>query len=97
MNNNQSFFEVAGALAVIAAVLFYQALVLALGWQWFVVPLGAQSIGYAHALGLSALVYMATGARSNDSVECEPVMALFKAFVRITVILGLMFIYSLFI
>ena len=35
--------------------LFLSAAAVKLGWLWFVVPLGAQPIGYIHAIGLGFL------------------------------------------
>jgi len=40
--------------------MFLRAWALATLWAWFILPLGAPRIGYAHALGISTLVSMFT-------------------------------------
>ena len=46
--------------------LFIRALVLVDLWKWFVIPLGAPTIGLAHALGLSLILEWCTKSSKAD-------------------------------
>lgn len=52
------------ALALVLT--FFSSLVVQLWWQWFVVPLGAPSITYWHAFGLSSVFTMISVTCTRD-------------------------------
>ena len=62
-----------GGIILIALVLgclaMYHAIVLATLWGWFIVPLGAAKIGFAHAYGLSLIGSVVLGVRGLYAPE----------------------------
>lgn len=83
-----------GNVALFFVLLIYRAWVLVLGWGWFIVPLGAPQIGYAHALGLSVLVAMLAHQNTPDHNKGFSYLAI-KATIEITLYLCFMWLYSL--
>lgn len=63
------------ALASVPVALAARAWALSSLWAWFVVPLGAPAIGWAHSLGLALIPALATGdawsARREPKSESE--------------------------
>lgn len=55
----------------------YKGWVIHLLWRWFVVPLGVDPIGVAHAWGLSLLVGLMTVQRDSERAE-TPLEGLFQ-------------------
>lgn len=53
-------YELCAQLVILAIAITLTAINISLMWQWFVVPLGAPKIGYAHAVGLGILLSYAT-------------------------------------
>jgi hypothetical protein len=72
----ERLFTFIGVIAVVCGAVALEAIFYAFSlqilWGWFVVPLGAPPIGYAHAWGLSILaslfMYNANAARNDDSL-----------------------------
>lgn len=58
------------ALAIL--ILWAQPASIACGWGWFVVPLGAPPIGWAHAFGLSLLLNASTTRQAAQYVKAKP-------------------------
>lgn len=88
--------KIIGGFASLVAMAFYSAIALTLGWSWFVVPFGLPDIGYAHALGISGLMSLLTYHRSPSEKGKSFTESVIEGFIRITVIIGLMWLYSAF-
>ncbi|MHC4621207.1 MAG: hypothetical protein ACYTEQ_25955 [Planctomycetota bacterium] len=77
MNNDEDTSAVIfGVILLILLMPFsaaWRGLVLSELWGWFVVPLGLEPIGIAHAIGLSLAVGMFAQAKSKDN-EDKPFM-----------------------
>ncbi len=56
MEKQNAVYELCAQLVILAIAIVLTSINVSLMWQWFVVPLGVQKIGYAHAVGLGLLV-----------------------------------------
>lgn len=57
------------ALSMVPFSIAWSAYVLVIMWEWFVVPLGVQSISMGHAYGLTVLLALASGKAYQTSDE----------------------------
>jgi len=86
--------KIVGGFTALVAMAFYSAVAVTLGWSWFVVPFGLPEIGYAHALGISGLMSLLTYHGSPEAKGKKFTDAVIEGYIRITVIIGLMWLYS---
>ncbi len=76
MTNKESCSTVLFGLAMIPVLMLGHAYAVVALWRWFVVPLGAPSIGMAHAYGLTVLFAALRPNRSPSPKEGQTVVSL---------------------
>jgi hypothetical protein len=58
-----------GIAGLLVGTVFLNGIMLSYLWEWFVVPLGAPSIGILHAIGVAVLVSMLTYEGSGENTD----------------------------
>lgn len=84
MNSEQFKFIAIGTVGILALLLLFsvgvltaQGFTLSRLWGWFVVPLGASSVGVAQAVGLLLVYRHLKGGKSSDEDDLKKQMAKF--------------------
>ena len=69
MDSGDKLFQNLLMLLVVPVTALWSGYVLSVMWAWFIVPLGAVSIGVWHAFGISVLVDLLTFKQPQEKVD----------------------------